>query len=181
MNASTDIDPDSIMKLLVPSRSNFHSIDFPNEKDKLFHRMQYKNPSEFKRQYLDHFKYIICFDEKPYEVVSGKTSGRQQEATIGPQVHCIPLDLDHLAGKKLNDDDAIKVTDKIKFIVEAFMQKRLNWERPKRKLVDGERRTLQIPIDRRKKGTIIGARGKNIKELRDKSKCAVQIFDEGLE
>jgi hypothetical protein len=143
--------------------------------------MQYKNPSEFKRQYLDHFKYIICFDEKPYEVVSGKTSGRQQEATIGPQVHCIPLDLDHLAGKKLNDDDAIKVTDKIKFIVEAFMQKRLNWERPKRKLVDGERRTLQIPIDRRKKGTIIGARGKNIKELRDKSKCAVQIFDEGLE
>ncbi len=180
MNASTDIDPDFVMELLAPPRSNFRSRDFPNEKDKLLHRMRHKRPLEFKRQYLGHFRYIICFDEKSYEVVSGKTSGFKQEATNDPQVRCIPLDLDHLVGKKLVGDDAKTAVEKIKFIVEAFMQKRLRWKYPDRKLVDGEWRLLQILIHRRKKGAIIGEEGKNIRELREKSKCAVQIFDEGL-
>jgi len=181
MNAATGIDPDYVMNLLASPRSNFRSKDFPNEKDKLFHRMKHKSPCEFKKQYLEYFNYILCFDEKSYEVVSGKNSGRQQESTSDPQVRCIPLDLDHLVWKKLNDDDAINEAEKIKFVVEAFMQKRLGWESPNRKLMDGDRRTLQIPIHRRKKGIIIGTRGKNIKELREKSRCAVQIFDEGLE
>jgi len=182
MNGSTDIDPDTVMNLLAPPRSNFRSRDFPNEKDKVFHRMKYKSPSEFKKQYLELFEYIICFDQKSYEVVSGKNSGRQQEAaTNDPQVRCIPLDLDHLFGRKLNDDEAMTAAAKIKIVVEAFMQKRLGWKYPDRKLVEGDRRTLQIPIDRRKTGTIIGARGSHIRELREKSKCAVQIFDEGLE
>jgi len=181
MNESTDINPDKAMDLLAPPRSKFRSRDFPSEQDKLAYRMRYKSPSEFKKQYLELFQYIICFDQKSYEEVSRKSSGQQQKIMSDPQVWCLPLGLDHLVGKKLDDDEAITAAKKIKSEVEAFMRNILGWKVPDRKLVGGDRRTLQIPIDRRGRGAIIGEKGSNIKDLRQKSKCAIQIFDEGLD
>jgi hypothetical protein len=180
MNAKTDIDAVSVMELLAPPRSNFRSRDFPSEKDRLLNRMANTEVSKFRKEYLDQFRYILCFDEKSYEAVTGKTLGLGEVATDDPQVRCIPLQLDLLAGKKLHEAEARAATTKIKVVVEAFMEKRLGWKWPDRKLVEGHRRTLQIPVHKKMKGLIIGTAGATIKEMREKSNCAILIFDEGL-
>lgn len=183
-NKKTDISCDFAMDVLAPPgsyfRSNFRSRDFPNEKERLLTRLEANRPVAFRKEFLNQFQYVLCFDEKSFEAVS-KYLSRGQDARSDRRVRCISLELDHLAGRELSMGEAKTAAARIKIVVEVVMEKTLGWKRPDHKLVEGQQRTLQICVHKRMTGAIIGTGGANIRDIEAKSNCKIRIFDEGLE
>jgi hypothetical protein len=188
LTPETDIDCEDAMDLIARPgssfRRNFRSRDYPDEKGRLMSRMRASNPAIFTEKTLQKFDCVICLGDESFKRVREANKKQQAGPDRDRQIHkWSSVSLDVMVGKRLNpkSTEAEKAVAYLKHMVGKLMGEKPEWKWPHCRIVEGQKRTLQLSVPKQAVGHIIGKRGANIIDMEKKSNCAIRIFEQGVE